>query len=58
VLDVLAQSTDLMAKTGIAKKTGMSRYLVDKIIEELIKEGEVFRKGERYGIHKRRTRDE
>lgn len=58
VMDVLAQSTDLMSKTAVAKKTGMSRYLVDKVIDELQKQGEIYRKGERYGINRRKGRDD
>lgn len=57
VLDILAQSTDLQAKTAIAKKTGMSRYLVDKIVDQLVKDGQVHRRGERYGLTKNREED-
>jgi hypothetical protein len=52
VMDVLANSSDLMAKAQIAKKAGMSRYSVDKAVEALVKDKQIYRKGERYGLNK------
>jgi len=52
IMDVLAQSTDMMSKAALAKKTGMSRYTVEKVVDSLLKDGQLYRKGERYGITK------
>jgi len=52
VLDVLSHSVDLMSRAAISKKTGMSRYAVDKTVDSLLKSGAVHRRGERYGITK------
>ena len=52
IMDVLAQSFDIMSKAALSKKTGMSRYTIDKIVDGLLKDGQLIRKGERYGIVK------
>jgi hypothetical protein len=52
IMDVLAQSVDMMAKSAIAKKVGMSKYRVDSLVDALLKDKQLFRKGERYGIVK------
>lgn len=52
ILDVLAQSHDMMSKTALTKKTGMSRYSIEKIVDALVKDGQIVRRGERYGIVK------
>lgn len=52
IMDVVAQSTDMMSKSMIAKRTGLSRYRVDHLIERLIQDKQLVRRGERYGLGK------
>ena len=49
ILDVLSNSVDLMSRAALSKKTGMSRYAVDKAVDALLKAGSIYRRGERYG---------
>lgn len=52
ILDVMAQSSDMMSKTMIAKQTGLSRYRVDQLVERLVQDKQLIRSGERYGLGK------
>ena len=52
VMDILATSHDLMSKTEMSRKMGLSRYQLEKVVDALFKDGQLFRKGERYGITK------
>lgn len=52
VLDILAQSTDLMSKSMIAKRSGLSRFMTDKLVDGLLKDKQIYRSGERYGLGK------
>jgi hypothetical protein len=50
VMDILATSHDLMSKTEMSRKMGISKYQLEKVVDALFKDGQLFRKGERYGI--------
>lgn len=52
ILDVIAQSSDMLSKSMVAKRTGLSRYKVDTLIEALVRDGQLRRSGERYGLAK------
>ena len=57
ILDVIAQSTDMMSKAMIAKRTGLSRYRVDQLVERLVQDKQLVRSGERYGLGKQYRED-
>lgn len=52
VMDILAQSGDLVSRADIARKMGVPRSKVERVVEALFKDGQLYRKGERYGLAK------
>ena len=50
ILSVIEQSTDLLSKSQVAQKTGISRYKVNKLVDQLTTQNKLYRKGERYGV--------
>lgn len=50
VLNALGNSTDLLSKSALAKLVGISRRHLDKVIEKMMADGSLSRKGERYGV--------
>lgn len=50
IMDILAQSSDLLSKTDLARKMGIAKHKVERLVDALLKDGQLFRKGERYGI--------
>lgn len=52
ILDVLATATDMMSITSISKGIGSSRDRTKKLVESLVRDGQLIRSGERYGLGK------
>lgn len=57
VMDVIAQSTDLISINSISKRVGLSRYKTTQLVEALVKDGQLVRSGERYGLGKQYGRE-
>lgn len=50
VLDALATSSDLVSKSNLSKMTGISRRHLSLLIDKMVGDGTLIRRGERYGV--------
>jgi len=50
IVQLLEQSTEALSKSHMAKALGISRYQVDKLVDKLVQDGILTRRGERYQL--------
>lgn len=50
ILIIMGSNSDLMSKSALSKALGVSRRTIDGAVDQMIKNGVVTRRGERYGL--------